>query len=128
MDRPRMGRGRHVRGPQLEQHRRNDTREVRAEKGRRMFSFSWGKIGRGFPYLLGGDGSRSAAIEVLGRGLRRENSACADCGTEREIQLVEGCGLRPRTQLIQLIYLRYLCGSAEREKRMDVCFLLTLYI
>lgn len=40
-------------------------------------------------------------------------------------------GLRPygrRTQLIQLIYLRYLCGSAEWEKRMDVCFLLTLYI
>lgn len=28
-------------------------------------------------------------------------------------------------QLIQLIYL---CGSAEREKWMDVCFLLTLYI
>lgn len=31
-------------------------------------------------------------------------------------------------QLIQLIDLRYLCGSAEREERMDVCFLLTLYI
>lgn len=31
-------------------------------------------------------------------------------------------------QLIQLIDLIYLCGSAEREERMDVCFLLTLYI
>ena len=34
----------------------------------------------------------------------------------------------PPFQLIQLIYLRYLCVSAEREKRMDVYFLLTLYI
>ena len=38
------------------------------------------------------------------------------------------CGGLWPFQLIQLIYLRYLCGSTEREKRMDVCFLLTLYI
>ena len=41
-------------------------------------------------------------------------------------QLVAARGRR--TQLIQLIDLRYLCAGAEREKRMDVCFLLTLYI
>ena len=39
MDRPQIGRRRHVRGTAVEQHRRNDTREARG-KGRRMFSFS----------------------------------------------------------------------------------------
>ena len=80
-------------------------------------------------YLLcppGGSSSRSAAIAALGYRHRRENGACAVVARRGKTQLVEGCGRR--TQLIQLIYLRYLCGSAEREERMDVCFLLTLYI
>lgn len=91
-----------------------------------LFFFLREKARRYFLYLLG---SRSAAIAALGHR-RRENGVCADCGTggvRVETQLVEGCGLWP-FQLIQLIDLRYLCVGTEREERMDVCFLLTLYI
>ena len=77
----------------------------------------------------GGSRDRVAAIAALGYRRRRENGACAGCGTGWSTGGNPACGgLWPPFQLIQLIYLRYLCGSAEREKRMDVCFLLTLYI
>ena len=69
---------------------------------------------------------RAAAIAALGHRPRRENVARAAAAWGGKTQLVAATGRR--TQLIQLIYLRYLCGSAEREKWMDVCFLLTLYI
>lgn len=88
-----------------------------------VFLFLEEKIKRCLPYLLGGGNSRGAAIAALGMGAAAKTMRTAAQGGT---QLVEGCGRR--TQLIQLIYLRYLCGSAEREKRMDVCFLLTLYI
>ena len=71
---------------------------------------------------LGESSSRVAAIAALGYRHRRENGVRArNCGTggaRVEIQLVAACGRR--TQLIQLIYLRYLCGSVKRKKRMDV--------
>ena len=94
---------------------------------RREEGYSWGKIG-GQLLCLPSGGSRSAAIAALGigtaaekrRGLRHR------VGPRPSLQRVAARGRR--TQLIQLIYLRYLCESAEREKRMDVCFLLTLYI
>lgn len=60
-----------------EERRMRDARE----KGRQMFSFSRGK-NQEMPFLpSGGDDSRNAAIAVLGRRHRRENSTCADCGT-----------------------------------------------
>lgn len=94
----------------------------------RCFSFSREKIRRCFLYLLGSDNSRSATTAVLGRRRRRENGACAGCGSVWSTGGNPACsGLWP-FQLIQLIDLRYLCESAEREKRMGVCFLLTLYI
>lgn len=69
--------------------------------------------------------ARAQLSRFWGIGAAAKNGAqtAARCGTAT--QLVEGGGL---IQLIQLIYLRYLRGSAEREERMDVCFLLTLYI
>lgn len=108
---------------------RGATRERHAKEGKKaIFLFLGEKIGRCFLYLLGGDSSRSAVIAALGYRPRRENVAGAVAARRGKTQLVEDCGLWPPFQLIQLIYLRYLCGSAEREKRMDVCFLLTLYI
>ena len=74
---------------------------------------------------LGGGRDRAAAIAALGYRHCRENVARAGCGTGWN----PACGgLWPPSQLIQLIYFRYLCVSTEREKRMDVYFLLTLYI
>lgn len=107
-----------------EQHKRSDTREMRERRGRVVFSFLGEKIRRCFLCLPGGS-SRSAAIAAL--EYRHREIACAQLRHGRKTQLVEDCGPWP-FQLIQLIYLRYLCGSAEREERMDVCFLLTLYI
>lgn len=99
-----------------EERRMRDARE--REEG-----YSWGKIG-GQLFCLPSGGSRSAAVAALGYRHRREKR-CAVAARGGRTQLVEGCGLWPPFQLIQLIYL---CESAEREKRMDVCFLLTLYI
>ena len=90
MDRPRMGRGRHVRGPQIEQHKKSDTREVCEKKGRRLFLFFLRKDRRAFACPPGGSRDKGAAIAALGYRHRRENSVCADCGTGRRIQLVEG--------------------------------------
>lgn len=105
------------------------TRESCAGKREdRCFSFSREKIRRCFLYLLGSDNSRSAATAVLGRRRRRENGACAGCGSVWSTGGNPACGGLWPFQLIQLIDLRYLCESAEREKRMGVCFLLTLYI
>lgn len=84
----------------------------------RCFFFFSGKDQKTPFYLLDGDSSRRSA--VLGHRHRRGNAA--RCG---KTQLVEDRGLWPPFQLIQLIYL---CRSVKREKRMDVCFLLTLYI
>ena len=79
---------------------------------------------RAFVCPPGGSKGKGATIAALGYRRRRE---------KRRAQLWHGtgnpaCGGLWPFQLIQLIYLRYLCGSAEREERMDVCFLLTLYI
>ena len=61
------------------------------EKGKKgSFLFLEEKIRRYLLYLLDDDSSRSVATAVLGRRRRRENSACANCGTEWETQLVEG--------------------------------------
>ena len=76
---------------------------------------------------LGGGRDRAAAIAALGYRHRREKRRARNCGSVWNRDPACG-GHRPPFQLIQLIYLRYLCGSAEREKWMDVCFLLTLYI
>lgn len=112
-------------GPRAEQHRRNNTREARGKGKTDVFLFLGEKVGRYFLYLLDGDSSKGAAVAALGYRHRRKTVrawTAARCG---KTQLVEGCGLWPPFQLIDL---RYLCGSAEREKRMDVYFLLTLYI
>ena len=98
--------------------------KARGKKGKKeVFR---GKDRRAFAYPLGGGRDRAAAIAALGHRHRRENVACAGCGTGWKNPA--GGGLWPPSQLIQLIYLRYLCVSTEREKRMDVYFLLTLYI
>lgn len=126
MDRPQMGRGRHTRRAYGQGSAGRAARKRPAEKGKKDVFLFLEEKSEG--YLLcppSESRGRSVAIAALGRGLRRENDVCANCGTGWETQLVEGCGLWPRTQLIDL---RYLCESAEREKRMDVCFLLTLYI
>ena len=128
MDRPQLGRGRHARRAAGRATRKERHAKVR-EKGKKdVFS---GERLEG--YLLcppGGSSSRVAAIAALGYRHRRENGVrarvAARGGARVETQLVAACGRR--TQLIQLIYLRYLCVGAEREERMDVCFLLTLYI
>lgn len=77
---------------------------------KRARGLSLGKTKRCF---LGGSGKGAA-----GCGCRRENSACDWVGT----QLVEGGGLWPQFQLIQLIYLRYLCGDTERREWRCPCF------
>lgn len=110
-----------------ERHRRNDTQR-RAKQGKRAVFFFLRKDRRAFAYPPGGSRGRGAAVAALGYRHRRENVAGATAAWCGKTQLVEGCGLWPPFQLIQLIYLRYLYGSAEREKWMDVCFLLTLYI
>ena len=105
-----------------EQHKRSDTQRC-AKKGRKMFFR--GKDWRDVCFVLqveaeiGPQLSRPWGIGTAAK------TACADC----DIGWNPACGgLWPPFQLIQLIYLRYLCVGAEREKRMDVCFLLTLYI
>lgn len=110
-------------GSRIERHRRSDTQRC-AKKGRKMFFR--GKDWRDVCFVLQVEvRDRVAAIAALGYRHRRENSACAGCGTGWN----PACGgHRPPFQLIQLIYLRYLCVSTEREKWMDVYFLLTLYI
>lgn len=98
---------------------------MRGRKEEDCLSFSWGKIGE--QLLVAVVGARAQLSRPQGIGTAAKQCV-RSCGTGRKkTQLVEGCGLWP-FQLIQLIYLRYLCGSAEREKWMDVCFLLTLYI
>ena len=69
--------------PRAERHRRSDTRGVR-EKGKKDVFLFLGKRSEGC--LLcppGGSRGRSAAIAALGYRHRRENDACAGCGTER---------------------------------------------
>lgn len=100
-----------------------------AGKGEKdVFLFLGEKIGRCFLCLLGSDSSRGAAIAALGYRHCRRGKRRAQLRHGVETQLVEDCGLWPPFQLIQLVYLRYLYVGTEREKRMDVCFLLTLYI
>ena len=108
------------------------TREERHAKARekrekRSFFFFSGERLEGVCFVLwveveiGAQLSRPWGIGTAAKTMRARAAAQGEknpaCG-----------GLWPPFQLIQLIYLRYLCGSAEREKRMDVCFLLTLYI
>lgn len=131
IDRPRMGRRRHARmaagrAAQEERHERC------AEKGKKdVFSFSRGKDWKDVCFALWVEteiGSQRSRPWVWAPP-RKRRARGPQHGVET--QLVEGRhlgGLWPPFQLIQLIYLRYLCGSTEREKRMDVCFLLTLYI
>ena len=76
-----------------------------------------GRIQIGFHQL------RRSLTQECGRGKHIHHS-----GSQTFMAPSSSCGLRPPFQLIQLIYLRYLCVGTEREKRMDVCFLLTLYI
>lgn len=95
----------------------------RREEG--YFSFSWGKIGEQLLVAVAGAGAQLSRPQGIGTAAKTVRTA-AQGGPAT--QLVEGCGLWPPFQLIQLIDLRYLCGSAEREKWMDVCFLLTLYL
>ena len=103
-----------------------------AEKGKKdVFSFSRGKDWKDVCFALWVEteiGSQRSRPWVWAPP-RKRRARGPQHGVET--QLVEGRhlgGLWPPFQLIQLIYLRYLCGSTEREKRMDVCFLLTLYI
>ena len=125
MDRPRMGRRQRVwaRG-------QSDTGGTACEScaGKREDRCFFGERLEGCLLCpLGIGRNRVAAIAALGIGTAAKTvraRVAARCGTAT--QLVAACGRR--TQLIQLIYLRYLCVSTEREKRMDVCFLLTLYI
>ena len=78
-----------------EQRGRSDTQRC-AKKGRKMFFLFLGKRSEGC--LLcppGGSRGRSAAIAALGYRHRRENDACAGCGTGwKNPQLVAACGLR----------------------------------
>lgn len=79
---------------------RGATREKYVEKGKKdVFSFSRGKDRRAFAYPLGGGRDRAAAIAALGDRHRRENDACAGCGTGWstvwKTQLVAACGLLP---------------------------------
>ena len=121
MDRPRMDRGQRAKSLRTRQRRRSDTREacVRREEGyfgeRLEECLLVLQVGQRQGRSYCGLGYRRAAAKRRAQ-LRREAWKNPACG-----------GLWP-FQLIQLIHLRYLCGSTEREKRMDVCFLLTLYI
>ena len=94
-----------------------------------MFFFFSGKDWKDVCFVLQMEVEVGSRYRGLGYRHRRENDACAGCGTGWSTGRNPACGgLWPPFQLIQLIYLRYLCVSAEREERMDVCFLLTLYI
>ena len=105
-----------------EQRGRSDTQRC-AKKGRKMF-FSGERLEGCLLCPPGGSRGRVAAIAALGYGPAAK-TVRAGCGTGWN----PACGgLWPPFQLIQLIYLRYLCVSTEWEKWMDVCFLLTLYI
>ena len=120
MDRPQAARAKSL---QAEQHKRNDTQRRAEKRKESCFLFLEERPeGVGLPSGWKQRQGR-ATIAALWHRHRREN--VADCGLAT--QLVKGCGLW-LFQLIQLIHLRYLCESAEREERMDVCFLLTLYI
>ena len=122
MDRPRMDRGQRAKSLRAEQHRRSDTREacVRREEG---------YIGERLEECLL---VLQVGVEVGAQLLRPWVQACRRktprAQLRRETWKNPACGGLWPFQLIQLIHLRYLCGSTEREKRMDVCFLLTLYI
>ena len=120
MDRPQMDRGQCAKSLRTRQRRRSDTREacVRREEG------YFGERLEECLLVL------QVGVEIGAQLLRPWVQACRR-KTPRAVATLGGnpaCGGLWPFQLIQLIHLRYLCGSAEREKRMDVCFLLTLYI
>lgn len=105
-----------------EQHKRSDTREARE---RREEGYFGERLEECLLVLQVG----VEAVAQLSRPwvqARRRETVCAQL--RREAWKNPACGGLWPFQLIQLIYLRYLCGSAEREKWMDVYFLLTLYI
>lgn len=111
------------RATQEERHARS------AKKEKRAVFFFLRKDQRAFACPPGGSRGRGARLLRpcgIGTAAKTVRADAAQGGPAT--QLIEGCGLWPPFQLIQLIDLRYLCESAEREERMDVCFLLTLYI
>ena len=109
---------------------RGATREKYVEKGKKVISLFLGERSEGcLPVFqveveIGAQLSRPWGIGTAVKTSRARVAARVEHGMEDPA----GGGLWPPSQLIQLIYLRYLCGSAEWKKRMDVCFLLTLYI
>ena len=120
MDRPRMDRGRRAKSLRTRQRRRSDTREacVRREEG------YFGERLEGSCSVLQVEAEAMAQLSRFWGIGTAENVA----GAVAALGGNPACGGLWPFQLIQLIHLRYLCGSTEREKRMDVCFLLTLYI
>lgn len=103
----------------VEQHRKSGAQEARGKREEGCFSFSWRKDRRMFACSPSGGGDRSAATAALGIGTTAKMACARTAARDREPSL-----WRP----FQLIDLRYLCVGTEREKWMDVCSLLTLYI
>lgn len=114
--------GRHARraaGRAIRKERHAKAREKREKRS--FFFFSGERLEGCLLCPLGGGRDRAAAIAALGHRHCRENVACAGCGMGWSMGGSSACGgLWPTFQLIQLIYLRYLCRSVKREERMDV--------
>nr|DAP98949.1 MAG TPA: hypothetical protein [Caudoviricetes sp.] len=88
------GRGRRcgwrVRGSWTAQRRRRDMREARERKKEGCLSFSLGKTKRCFLCFLGRGSGSGSGKGAAGCRHRRENNACADCGTGRETPACRG--------------------------------------
>jgi hypothetical protein len=117
VDRPRMGRGQHARACGQSNIRGAARKSCAGKREERCFFFFSGKDWKDVCFALWVEteiGSQRSRPWVWAPPRKRRARNCGSGGVRVETQLVEGCGRR--TQLIQLIYLRYLCGSAEREK------------
>lgn len=128
MGRPRMVVGRHARRACGQSSAGRAACEGCAEKRKSdVFFFLRKRSGDAFFLLWMATIAAGAQLpRPWGIGPAAKNDVCADCGTRWNRD--PACrGLIP-FQLIQIIYLRYLCVGTEREKWMDVYFLLTLYI
>ena len=128
MDRPQMGRGQHARGACGQSNTEGTAGKSCAGKGKTDVFFFSGKDRKDVCFVL------QVEVEVGAQLSRPWGIGTAAKTARAQLRLGWSTGGNPAcrglipSQLIQLIYLRYLCESVKRKKRMDVCFLLTLYI
>lgn len=128
-DRPQIGCGAaRAKSLRAEQHRRNDTREVRGKREDKCFSFSWEKSESSCS-LLAGSRCESATVAALGYRHRRENGAGAVAARAGKTQLVEGCGLMAAEPSLSSLYTldTYVGAQSGRNGWMSVFSSLCIY-